>query len=161
MFTVFALKYWRECLILILALTSYFVYKNRPTEVITQEKVVTKVEYRDVIKTVYIDRVKTSTITITKPDGTTIKKEEHVAEKIAEKEKDKTVVKEKIKVIAAASDKEKYGAGIIYDAKVLRDRRFDIPTLYLEAEIGNLPLAACTTYTFKDHSLAFGVIYRF
>lgn len=82
-------RFWRELLILVLALVCYLQFKYRPeekpprVEVIVQEKVV----FKD--KIVYVDRVVTRDRVITKPDGTKIEEKTRTEEKKKEKEKSK------------------------------------------------------------------------
>lgn len=134
------LKFWREILILILGLVSYYLYSN-PIEVIKElprivevEKVVTKT----VVKTV-----------ITKPDGTTIVKEE---------QKDSTEDKTSDKVVTpiVKLNPYKYSIGVS-----IRD--LDYKDFLVDAGIrfADTPLVATVGFDVKPRSFLLGVRYEF
>lgn len=137
--TIF-IRFWREVLILILGLVSYYLYSN-PLEIIKEvprivevEKVVTKT----VVKTV-----------ITKPDGTTI-----VTDETKDTTEDK--VSDKIVTPTVKINPYKYSIGVY-----MRDLDYKDFMVDIGARLGHTPLVATVGFDVKPRSFLLGVRYEF
>ena len=137
--TIF-IRFWRESLILILGLVSYYLYKH-PVEVIKEiprivevEKVVTKT----VVKTV-----------VTKPDGTTIVKayqKDTTSDKVADK-----AVTPIVKI-----NPYRYSIGVS-----IRDLDYKDFLVEAGARLATTPFVATVGFDVKPRSFLLGVRYEF